>query len=33
LESHGLIERVGDLIRLAPSKLSVSNEILVELLR
>lgn len=33
LASHGMIERVGDLVRLAPAKLSVSNEVLVELLR
>jgi len=33
LASHGMIERVGDLIRLAPAKLSVSTEVLVELLR
>jgi len=33
LTSQGMIERVGDLIRLAPAKLSVSNEVLVELLR
>jgi oxygen-independent coproporphyrinogen III oxidase len=33
LESHGMIERVGDFVRLAPAKLSVSNEVLVELLR
>jgi oxygen-independent coproporphyrinogen-3 oxidase len=33
LASHGMIEREGSVIRLAPAKLSVSNEVLVELLR
>jgi len=33
LAAYGMIERVGDLVRLAPAKLSVSNEVLVELLR
>ncbi len=33
LASHGMVERYGDLVRLAPAKLSVSNEVLVELLR
>lgn len=33
LESAGLIEREGDLVRLAPAKLSVSNEVFVELMR
>jgi putative oxygen-independent coproporphyrinogen III oxidase len=33
LAAHGMIERVGDLFRLAPGKLSVANEVLVELLR
>jgi oxygen-independent coproporphyrinogen-3 oxidase len=33
LTSNGMMEWVGDLVRLAPSKLSVSNEMLVELLR
>jgi predicted transcriptional regulator len=33
LSSHGMIERVGSVIRLTPAKLSVSNEVLVELLR
>ena len=32
LESVGLIERRGNLIRLAPEKLSISNEVFVELL-
>jgi oxygen-independent coproporphyrinogen-3 oxidase len=33
LESAGLIERQGELVRLAPAKLSVSNEVFVELMR
>jgi len=33
LASGGMLEYVGDLVRLVPAKLSVSNEILVELLR
>jgi oxygen-independent coproporphyrinogen III oxidase len=33
LASNGMVERQGELVRLAPSKLSVSNEVLVELLR
>jgi oxygen-independent coproporphyrinogen III oxidase len=33
LESAGLVERNGDLVRLAPAKLSVSNEVFVELMR
>jgi oxygen-independent coproporphyrinogen III oxidase len=33
LASHGMVERRGDILRLAPAKLSVSNEVLVELLR
>ena len=32
LESAGLIERCGNLVRLAPEKLSISNEVFVELL-
>jgi len=32
LESSGLIERNGSIVRLAPDKLSISNEVLVELL-
>ena len=32
LESAGLIERRGNLVRLAPEKLSISNEVFVELL-
>src|SRR5262249_42766317 len=32
LETAGLIEREGDIVRLAPKKLSVSNEVFVELL-
>lgn len=33
LASSGMLERDGDLVRLAPAKLSVSTEVLVELLR
>jgi len=33
LASGGMIEREGNLVRLSPAKLSVSNEVLVELLR
>ena len=33
LASMGMVEHQGDVLRLAPAKLSVSNEILVELLR
>jgi oxygen-independent coproporphyrinogen-3 oxidase len=33
LARHGWLERHGDLVRLAPDKLSVSNEVFVELLR
>jgi len=33
LASNGMVERYGDVVRLAPAKLSVSNEVLVELLR
>jgi oxygen-independent coproporphyrinogen-3 oxidase len=33
LASVGLVERQGDFVRLAPSRLSVSNEVFVELLR
>jgi oxygen-independent coproporphyrinogen-3 oxidase len=33
LASSGLVERNGDVVRLSPSKLSVSNEVFVELLR
>jgi oxygen-independent coproporphyrinogen-3 oxidase len=33
LASSGMVERQGDVLRLAPAKLSVSNEVLVELLR
>jgi len=32
LASSGMLERDGDLVRLSPAKLSVSNEVLVELL-
>ena len=33
LASTGMVEQQGDVLRLAPAKLNVSNEILVELLR
>lgn len=33
LAASGLIQREGDIVRLAPEKLSVSNEVFVELLR
>jgi oxygen-independent coproporphyrinogen III oxidase len=33
LASNGMVERFGDVLRLAPAKLSISNEVLVELLR
>lgn len=33
LASRGMVEQQGDVLRLAPAKLNVSNEILVELLR
>jgi oxygen-independent coproporphyrinogen III oxidase len=33
LASNGLVERNGSVVRLAPSRLSVSNEVFVELLR
>ncbi len=33
LATNGMVERDGDFLRLAPAKLSVSNEVLVELLR
>jgi len=33
LASNGMVERCGDVLRLAPAKLSISNEVLVELLR
>jgi oxygen-independent coproporphyrinogen-3 oxidase len=33
LAKQGLLERHGDVVRLAPAKLSVSNEVFVELLR
>ncbi len=33
LASHGMVEQCGDVLRLAPEKLHVSNEVLVELLR
>jgi len=33
LASNGLVERHGEVLRLAPEKLSISNEVLVELLR
>jgi oxygen-independent coproporphyrinogen-3 oxidase len=33
LASAGLVERVGSVVRLAPGRLSVSNEVFVELMR
>ena len=33
LASNGVVERRGDVLRLVPAKLSISNEVLVELLR
>src|SRR5208282_2911579 len=33
LATNGMVERDGNVLRLAPTKLSVSNEVLVELLR
>jgi len=33
LDAAGLIERQGSIVRLAPNKLSVSNEVFVELMR
>jgi oxygen-independent coproporphyrinogen III oxidase len=33
LESAGLVERQGDLVRLAPARLSISNEVFVELMK
>jgi oxygen-independent coproporphyrinogen-3 oxidase len=33
LSSAGMVEREGDAVRLAPRKLSISNEVIVELLR
>jgi hypothetical protein len=33
LASAGMIEREGELVRLAAGKLSISNEVIVELLR
>jgi oxygen-independent coproporphyrinogen-3 oxidase len=33
LASNGMVERQGDVVRLVPAKLNVSNEVLVELLR
>ena len=33
LAKQGLLERQGDLVRLAPAKLSISNEVFVELMR
>jgi oxygen-independent coproporphyrinogen III oxidase len=32
LKSNGMVERCGDILRLAPAKLSISNEVFVELL-
>jgi oxygen-independent coproporphyrinogen-3 oxidase len=33
LQAAGLLERDGDVVRLAPAKLSISNEVFVELMR
>ena len=33
LEAAGLVERSGDIVRLAPEKLSISNEVFVELMK
>ena len=33
LQAAGLVERSGDVVRLAPARLSVSNEVFVELMR
>jgi len=33
LELNGMVDRRGDILRLTPGKLSISNEVLVELLR
>jgi oxygen-independent coproporphyrinogen-3 oxidase len=33
LQASGLLERCGDVVRLAPARLSVSNEVFVELMR
>jgi hypothetical protein len=33
LTSAGLVEREGDVVRLAAEKLSISNEVFVELMR
>jgi oxygen-independent coproporphyrinogen III oxidase len=33
LEAVGLIERAGSVVRLAPERLSISNEVFVELMR
>jgi oxygen-independent coproporphyrinogen III oxidase len=33
LQASGLVERCGDVVRLAPARLSVSNEVFVELMR
>jgi coproporphyrinogen III oxidase-like Fe-S oxidoreductase len=33
LASAGLVEREGSVVRLAPARLSVSNEVFVELMR
>jgi oxygen-independent coproporphyrinogen-3 oxidase len=33
LQAAGLVERMGDVVRLAPARLSVSNEVFVELMR
>jgi oxygen-independent coproporphyrinogen-3 oxidase len=33
LASNGMVERQGDMLRLAADKLAISNEVIVELLR
>ena len=33
LEASGLVERLGDIVRLSPQRLSISNEVFVELMR
>jgi len=33
LTSAGLVERDGSIVRLAPERLSISNEVFVELMR
>ena len=33
LESAGFVERAGEVVRLAPARLSISNEVFVELMK